>query len=166
MLPKRRFGRSNKPFGKSFRRTFRRFLTQIEYSRPWKVIRNNASKGLLLNLCSPNEDFGPSNKPFGEYFRTFFQRVVAQIRYSRPWTVLRKDTTDLLFCLPNSSFGEHKIARSSKIFGRPHDIVWKYYRENLLYKTTITQDALMIIWCFLCNNNHTRCIDDRLMFSL
>ena len=93
------------------------------YYRLYKMITKDSSRmpemcwfsGMLWSfvttLCSPNEDFGLSNKPFGEYFRSTFQRVVAQILYSLPWKVLQKDTTDLLFCLPKSSFGGHKVGK-------------------------------------------------------
>ncbi len=60
-------------------------------------------------LCSPNEDFGKRNNRSGVCFRWHFQSIVAQIEYARPWKVRRKDTTDLLFCRPKSSFGEHKL---------------------------------------------------------
>ncbi len=42
-------------------------------------------------------------------FRCIFQRVVAQIELSHPWKVPRKSTPELLFSLPKSSFGEHKV---------------------------------------------------------
>ena len=75
---------------------------------------------------SPNEDFGNRNKRFGVSFRSTFQRVIAQIDCSHPWKVPRKDTPDLLFSLPKSSFGEHKIRCSfCNKFMLPKRRFWK-----------------------------------------
>jgi hypothetical protein len=37
--PNEDFGRSDEPFRMRFRSTFQRFVAQIEYSHPWKVLR-------------------------------------------------------------------------------------------------------------------------------
>ena len=68
------------------------------------ICRRASSLFNLTTLCSPNEDFERT-------FRSTFQHFVAQILYSHPWKVSRRDVTDLLFCLPKSSFGEHKVDR-------------------------------------------------------
>ena len=62
-------------------------------------------------LWLPNEDFGTRNKRWNEDFLSTFQWFMAQIEYSRPWKVLRKSAFHLLFILPKSSFGEHKLFR-------------------------------------------------------
>jgi len=61
------------------------------------------------NLCSPNEDFGKRNRRSGVSFRVILRAFVAQIEYSHPRKVPRKDTPDLLFRFPKSSFGRHKM---------------------------------------------------------
>jgi len=62
------------------------------------------------NLCLPNEDFGKRNSRSGVSFRVILRAFVAQIEYSHPRKVARKDTPDLLFRFPKSSFGRHIIA--------------------------------------------------------
>ncbi len=53
--PNEDFGRSNKRWNADFRSTFQWFVTQIEYSRPWKVLRESAFHLLLL---LPKSSFG------------------------------------------------------------------------------------------------------------
>ncbi len=95
--PNEDFGRSDERFRMLFRSTFQRFVAQIEYSRPWKVLRN------ILKRSSdrPKSSFGMDN------FRSTFQRFVAQILYSHPWKVRRK------LCSPNEDlgrrYGEQKL---------------------------------------------------------
>jgi hypothetical protein len=55
--PNEDFGRPNESSGTSFRRTFQRFLPQIEYSRPWKVLRK----------CVPDGSFGLPKSSFGSH---------------------------------------------------------------------------------------------------
>jgi len=61
------------------------------------------------SLCLPNEDFGKRNRGSGVSFRVILQVFVAQIEYTHPSKVPRKDTPDLLFRFPKSSFGEHRF---------------------------------------------------------
>ncbi len=42
--PNEDFGRPDQPFRMGFRSTFQRFVAQIEYSRPWKVLRKRIRK--------------------------------------------------------------------------------------------------------------------------
>ncbi len=137
----------NERWNPVFRSPFQWFVSQIEYSRPWKTLRN---------LCSPNEDFGRPNKRWSPYFRLTFQWFVAQIEYSRPWKVLRKSGFHLLFLLPKSSFGRDKI---------PHFIFCSSFPNlrlgviNVLYKSqdddrawrSISQDDS--IWRCVCRSS-------------
>ena len=61
-------------------------------------------------LCIPNEDFGKRNSRSGVFLSNDFARVRIQIQYSHPRKVHRKETPDLLFRFPKSSFGMHKYA--------------------------------------------------------
>ena len=63
----------------------------------------------VKSLPLPNEDFGRRNKRWNPNVRSTLPRFVAQIEYSRPWKVLRTFGFHLLFLLPKSSFGEHKV---------------------------------------------------------
>ncbi len=60
--------------------------------------------------CLCDENFGTRNRKSGESFRVTLLWFVAQIEYSHPRKVPRKDTPDLRFRVPKSSFGEQKIA--------------------------------------------------------
>ena len=82
---------------------------------------------------------------------------VAQILYSHPWKVLPAsgDTTDLLFCLPKSSFGEHKI-NTTWISGRFHNPL-RTFRSCMLHLYKVRKmicrlcpsDDLKIVECVL-----------------
>jgi len=64
MLPKRRFGRMNRWWNPDFRLTFHCFqwlVAQIEYSRPWKVLRKS---GFHLLFLLPKSSFGMDNIPY------------------------------------------------------------------------------------------------------
>ncbi len=67
--------------------------------------------GQIVNktLCSPNENFGKLNKPIDETFRSTFQGREYLIWATNRWKVLRKDSSNVSFSLPKSSFGEHKL---------------------------------------------------------
>ncbi len=104
--PNEDFGRPNKHFRTHFRSTFQRFVAQIEYSRPGKVLRklvlkclfglpkSSFGRGKLQShkmkiacwcvypaLCSSNEDFEQPKQHFIMRFRSTFQRSVAQIEW-------------------------------------------------------------------------------------
>ena len=93
--PNEDFGRMNKRRNDGFRDTFQRFVAQIEYSRPWKVLRKSAfhlcssfqnlrsgsiksrngnNKYLTFRSCmlpcTPNEDFRWLNETLDESFRS------------------------------------------------------------------------------------------------
>jgi hypothetical protein len=53
--PNEDFGRPNKHFRTRLRSTFQRFVAQIEYSRPWKVLRKRVLKGFF---GLPKSSFG------------------------------------------------------------------------------------------------------------
>jgi len=53
-LPNEDFGRRNKRWNADFRSSFQRFLAQIEYSHPWKVLRKSA---LYLLFLLPKSSF-------------------------------------------------------------------------------------------------------------
>ncbi len=111
--PNEDFGRMNKRWNPDFRLTFQWFVSQIEYSRPWKVLRKS---GFHLLFILPKSSFGMDklrnflfaiprmNKRWNPDFRSTFQWFVAQIEYSRPWKVLPSKSGVLLFLLPKSSF--------------------------------------------------------------
>jgi hypothetical protein len=98
-------------------------------------------KSASRTLCSPNEDCGRLDQPFRMGFRSTFQRFVAQIEYSRPWKVLRKSAFRLLFLLPKSSFGEHKLVLKC-LFGLPKS---SFERVKLLVRQT-HRHAIIIFW--------------------
>ena len=56
---------------------------------------------------------------FGVSFRGTLQGFVAQIKYSHPRKVPRKDTSDLLFRFPKSSFGMHNFMPPKRRFWKP-----------------------------------------------
>jgi len=115
--------------------TLQRFLAQIEHSHPCKVkcfsgkriLKGrfdlpNTKRGSnwrtppsdfcgLPIISLPNKDLGRMNKRWNPDFEgSTFQWRVDHIEYSRPWKVLpSKSGFHLLFLLPKSSFGEHKI---------------------------------------------------------
>jgi hypothetical protein len=60
-------------------------------------------------LCSPNEDFGRLNEPIDETFRSTFQGCEYLIWATNRWKVNRKDSSNVSFSPPKSSFGEHKF---------------------------------------------------------
>ena len=60
-----------------------------------------------LNLCSPNEDFGKRNIGSGVSFRGSLRGCEYWIWATNARKITRKDTPDLLFRFPKSSFGEH-----------------------------------------------------------
>jgi len=83
--PNEDFGRpKNKPFRTHFLSTFQRFVAQIMYSHPWKVLKNRTVNGL----------FGLPKSSFG---RGKVEKSVEKAGFH------------LLFILPKSSFGEHKL---------------------------------------------------------
>ncbi len=53
--PNEDVGRSDEPFRTLFRSTFQRFVAQIEYSHPWKVLRKRIRKG---SSDLPKSSFG------------------------------------------------------------------------------------------------------------
>ena len=59
-------------------------------------------------LCSPNEDVGSLNKRSVVHFRYTLQGCEYSIRATNPCKLHRTATTDLLFRLPTSLFGEQK----------------------------------------------------------
>jgi hypothetical protein len=63
------------------------------------------------DLSSTNEDLGRINKRGNPDFRLSVQWLVPQIEYSHPRKVLRKSGFHLLFLIPKSSFGEHRIGK-------------------------------------------------------
>ncbi len=85
-------------------------------------------------VCSPNEDFGRRNKRSIVSIRCTFQWGEYSIWAKKPCKLHRNDTTDLLFRLPKSSFGEHKW-ESTCAMGDSRS-------------TTLTNDA------FYSNNSH------------
>ena len=54
--PNEDLGRRNKRWGAHFRLSFQRFVAQIEYSRPWKVLPSKSGFHLLFIL--PKSSFG------------------------------------------------------------------------------------------------------------
>ena len=73
---------------------------------------------ILQTLCSPNEDFRWRNKRWNPHFRDTFHWFVAQIEYSHPWKGPRKSGFHLLFILPKSSFGSHKLVTKERSINR------------------------------------------------
>ncbi len=62
------------------------------------------------NLPLPNDDFGRRNKSWNADFEgSTFQGREYSIWATNRWKLNRKSAFHLLFILPNSSFGEHKI---------------------------------------------------------
>ncbi len=53
--PNEDFLRTNEPFRMRFRSTFQRFVAQIRYSNPWKVLRKRTLKG---SFVLPKSSFG------------------------------------------------------------------------------------------------------------
>jgi hypothetical protein len=114
-----RFGKVGRTFQNACSKHFQGCEYRIWATNRWKGLFKRSGRAnfnalgkvgsAFPNLCSPNEDFGRMNKRYNAGFRSSFQRFVAQIEYSRPWHVLRKSASYLLFILPKSSFGEHKI---------------------------------------------------------
>jgi hypothetical protein len=60
-------------------------------------------------LSLPNEDFGRVNKRCNPDFRVLFKGVSTQFGPRTIEKVIRKSGLHLLFLLPKSSFGEHRI---------------------------------------------------------
>ena len=60
------------------------------------------------NFMLPKRRFYKSGQKIGRVFSMHLQPFLAQIEYSHAWKEPWKDTADLLFRLPKSSFGEHK----------------------------------------------------------
>ncbi len=84
------------------------------------------------NVSLPNEDLGRRNKRWNADFRVPFKDVSTQFWATKRWKVLRKSGLHLLFILPKSSFGEHKMfVRSSKLF------VWGAWKSSFgVYMST------------------------------
>ena len=143
-LPKSSFGRHK------FRLTFQLFVAQVEYSHPLRGARKCGSH-LLFSI--PNHRLGGmdlyapqtiilkigTNDLFSKYF-------------SRAWAL----------CLGDDSF-KSTSKRDTKSFVPIFKIFvwgawfcagWFFYNiaRMGLQNTTNTRDALMIVWCFLCNN--------------
>ncbi len=69
----------------------------------------------LTTLSLPNEDFGRMNKRWNPDFEwSTFQGREYSIWATNRWKVLRKSGFHLLFILPKSSFGEHKLNNKSR----------------------------------------------------
>ncbi len=104
----------------------------------------------LKSLWLPNEDFGTMNKRWNEHFLSTFQWFMAQIEYSRPWKVLRKSAFHLLFILPKSSFGEHKVLPSKSAFYLlfPQTKFWDGYVFEGLYapQTKILEGLTIVVF--------------------
>jgi len=62
---------------------------------------------MLTVLCLPNEDVGKRNSRLGVCFRGTLRGCEHSIWATNARTITRKDTPDLLFRFPTSSFGEH-----------------------------------------------------------
>ncbi len=130
MLPKRRFWKAGRtfcrPFRMRFRSTFQRFLSQIRYSHPWKVLRKRILKGLqkarpaFQNLRLGGVNFRvkrwsnirissvvPPSHPKRRFWKVWqkmkcifskhFQWLVAKIEYSRPWKCFLRNP-HFIFC--------------------------------------------------------------------
>ncbi len=76
--PNEAFGRMNKRWNPDFRLTFQLFVAQIEYSRPWKVLRKS---GFHLLFLLPKDSFGMDNlvTNFQEFGTTNRWRFVSKM---------------------------------------------------------------------------------------
>jgi len=74
-------------------------------------VRQKHRRAMILSviISIPNEDFGRRNKRWNQDFRSTFQGREYSIWATNRWKVLRKSWFHLLFLLPKSSFGEHKL---------------------------------------------------------
>ena len=77
------------------------------------------------NLSLPNEDFGRGNKICNPDFEgSTFQGREYSIWATNHWKVTRKSGLHLLFLLPKSSFGEHRITLY-QVIDAPQTTIWE-----------------------------------------
>jgi hypothetical protein len=77
------------------------------------------------NLSLPNEDFGRRNKRCNPDFEgSTFQGREYSIWATNHWKVSRKSGLHLLFLLPKSSFGEHRITLY-QVIDAPQTTIWE-----------------------------------------
>ncbi len=70
----------------------------------------------IKSLSLPNEDFGRRNKRWNQDFRSTFQGCEYSIWATNHRKVSRKSWFHhLLFILPKSSFGEHKVCKMNRV---------------------------------------------------
>ena len=81
--------------------------SSCEFARQWKTHSSACYHHLVLWL--PNEDFGRMNKRGNHVFRSHFQGREYSIWAKNRWKVSRQSGFHLLFILPKSSFGEHRL---------------------------------------------------------
>jgi len=67
------------------------------------------------SLCLPNEDVGKRNRRSGVSFRGTLRGCEYSILATNARKITRKDTPDLRFRFPTSSFGRHKIVHLRRI---------------------------------------------------
>ena len=110
--------------------------SSCEFERHIDVLSSSCDSSLWL----PNEDFGRMNKRRNPDVRSTFQGREYSIWATNHWNVRRTSGFHLLFILPKSPFGEHKVE-----FYRHIDMPSSWYHHHVSSTDTSTCYAIFMI---------------------
>jgi len=107
--------KTKQPVGRVFSRYFARIRRQNRVLTPLRsASKRHARPQPSASLCIPNEDLGKRNSRSGVSFRCTLRGCEFSIWATNARKITRKDTPDLLFRFPKSSFGEYKVPSATR----------------------------------------------------